>query len=168
MGRTRHPRRQNEVRVFSVLGEACATSLLPPCGLSEIRIQISNSERCASAFSRRGAPEFCVDGHPQKKQEGAGKAGCALHPRSRVQICTKKRTRAYRSSGGNPTFPAQWFTAYSVLSPVTGLSCHRRPREISHELDASVGAPGPHGFAVRDNSVRHLLPSRPPHPTARS
>jgi hypothetical protein len=32
-----------------------------------------------------------------------------------------KRTRAYRFSGGNPTFPAQWFTAYTVLSPVIGL-----------------------------------------------
>jgi len=25
-----------------------------------------------------------------------------------------------------PAFPAQWFTAYNALSPVTGLSCHRR------------------------------------------
>src|ERR1700726_925442 len=24
--------------------------------------------------------------------------------------CTKKRTRAYRFSGGNPAFPARWFT----------------------------------------------------------
>jgi len=30
------------------------------------------------------------------------------------------RTRAYRFSGGNPAFPAQWFTAYFVLSLVTG------------------------------------------------
>src|SRR4051794_10216980 len=30
------------------------------------------------------------------------------------------RTRAYRSSGGIPAFPARWFTAYFVLSPVTG------------------------------------------------
>ncbi len=67
---------------------------------------------------------------PSEEQEGAGKAGCALHPRSRVQTCTKKRTRAYRFSGGIPAFPAQWFTAYSALSPVTGLSCHRRPREV--------------------------------------
>jgi hypothetical protein len=43
------------------------------------------------------------------KSEGAGNAGCTLHPRSRVQNCAKKRTRAYRFSGGNPTFPAQWF-----------------------------------------------------------
>src|SRR5260221_10008729 len=40
--------------------------------------------------------------------EGAGKTGCALHPRSRVQNCAKKRTRAYRFSGDTPAFPAQW------------------------------------------------------------
>jgi hypothetical protein len=46
---------------------------------------------------------------PPSATEGAGKAGCALHPRSRVQECAKKRTRAYRFSGGSPAFPAQWF-----------------------------------------------------------
>jgi hypothetical protein len=65
-----------------------------------------------------------------KHREGAGKAGCALHPRSRVQRQNRKRTRAYRFSGGNPAFPARWVTAYSALSPVTGLSCHRHPRKV--------------------------------------
>jgi hypothetical protein len=44
-----------------------------------------------------------------KKSEGAGNAGCLLHPRSRVQKCAKKRTRAYRYSRSSPAFPAQWF-----------------------------------------------------------
>jgi hypothetical protein len=35
------------------------------------------------------------------------------------------------STGNTPAFPAQWFTAYSALSPVTGLFCHRR---LSREL----------------------------------
>ena len=56
-------------------------------------------------------------------------------------------------------------TAYSALSPVTGLCCHRRPCDAQHhhELDASVGASGPHGFAVRDSITRLLMPQRPPH-----
>ena len=50
-------------------------------------------------------------------------------------------------------------TAYFALSPVTGLSCHRRPQETckklaSRELDASVGASGPHDFAVRLGAAR--------------
>jgi hypothetical protein len=40
-------------------------------------------------------------------------------------------------------------TAYFALSPVTGLSCHRRQWSYLHQLDASVGASGPHDFAVR-------------------
>jgi hypothetical protein len=50
-----------------------------------------------------------VPGNSALKSEGAGKTGCALHPRSRVQDGVKKRTRAYRFSGGSPAFPAQWF-----------------------------------------------------------
>src|SRR5712672_3005203 len=56
-------------------------------------------------------------------------------------------------------------TAYVVLSPVTGLFCHRRQRISdlsapgwadlpSAKLDASVGASGPHDFAVRSNISR--------------
>src|SRR3954447_22808874 len=41
-------------------------------------------------------------------EEGAGNAGCALHPRSRVQNCASRRTRAYRFSGNTPASPAQW------------------------------------------------------------
>src|SRR6266545_1046342 len=51
-------------------------------------------------------PRFA--GHFRPQNKGAGNAGCALHPRSRAQMHEKMRTRAYRFSGGNPTFPAQW------------------------------------------------------------
>ena len=44
-------------------------------------------------------------------------------------------------------------TAYFALSPVTGLCCHRRLAETSAKLDASVGASGPHDFAVRKISA---------------
>jgi len=72
----------------------------------------------------------------------------------------EKRTRAYRFSGGNPAFPAQWF--YGLLRALPGdrLSCHRRWRIEGltdpvglaghHQLDAGVEASGPHDFTVRD------------------
>jgi hypothetical protein len=50
--------------------------------------------------------------------------------------------------------PARWFIAYSGLSPVTGLFCHRRLAGVTAKLDASVGASGPHGFAVRLKRIR--------------
>jgi hypothetical protein len=49
-------------------------------------------------------------------------------------------------------------TAYFVLSSVTGLFCHRHRRSCIRQLDASVGASGPHDFAVR----KHTLSSEAP------
>jgi hypothetical protein len=53
-------------------------------------------------------------------------------------------------------------TVYSALSLVTGLVCHHRRRKFAfRRLDASVGASGPHGLAVRKISafVNALLAS---------
>src|SRR6266478_30838 len=71
----------------------------------------------------------------------------------------------------HPTFPhAMVLTVSFELSPVTGLFCHRRLRIKSclspvgptrlRELDASVGASGPHDFAVRNNISRPLAVDR--------
>ena len=56
-----------------------------------------------------------------QKKEGAGKTGCALHPRSRVQCASQEmRTRAYRFSGNTPAFPAQWL--YGLYRALPGES----------------------------------------------
>ena len=49
-------------------------------------------------------------------------------------------------------------TVSSALSLVTGLVCHHRRRDAKHhrQLDASVGASGPHGFAVRKRALSSL------------
>ncbi|MDO8400570.1 MAG: hypothetical protein Q7T45_22385, partial [Bradyrhizobium sp.] len=52
-----------------------------------IAILISNS-RYTAAFSRHDLPEVCLS--LSLKKEGAGNAGCALHPRSRVRSRAKK------------------------------------------------------------------------------
>src|SRR4029077_20840003 len=71
------------------------------------------------AFSRRTAPEVCVYFSPSIT-EGAGKAGCALHPRSRVQCAQEVRTRAYRAAEASRLSLRDGFTAYTTLSPATG------------------------------------------------
>jgi len=53
---------------------------------------------------------------------------------------------------------AMVLTVSSALSPVTGLSCHRRLANCFARLDASVGASGPHGFAVRVSAARRATP----------
>ena len=40
--------------------------------------------------------------------EGAGKTGCALHPRSRVRIALSRLHTSIQGSGEHPAFPAQW------------------------------------------------------------
>ena len=97
--------------------------------------------------------------------EGVGNAGCPLHPRPRVHFVLVERTRVTTSTPESPGIPARnGFTAYVGLSPVTGLFCHRRLADIvlslpgwadrnSAKLDASVGASGPHDFAVREKRL---------------
>src|ERR1043165_971200 len=49
-----------------------------------------------------------------------------------------------------PAFPAQWVDSLYVLSPVSGVDCHRcRTCHRAGRIDARVAAPGPHDFAVR-------------------
>jgi len=80
-----------------------------------------------------------------------------------------------RYSRDIPAFPAQWSYGLYVLSPVSGLCCHRcRTCHRAGRIDARVAAPGPHDFAVRCERFRlaskaRLTPQRPspPAPTCR-
>jgi hypothetical protein len=98
---------------------------------------------------------------------GRRKAGCWLHPWA---PCNKKH--GGRATGSTEAFRLSLrdgVTAYFALSPVTGLSCHRHlSREFGSrkKLSASVGAPGPHDFAVRTARARQSHATRPPHLTA--
>ena len=110
------------------------------------------------------APELCLESVPQNKRaQGMPGARC-----TRGLVCKMhkgKHTRAFRFSGGNPAFPAQWFYGLfrallgdrAFLPPSPAKTCFRR-------LDASVGASGPHDFAVRASAARLASPKRPPHP----
>src|SRR6266481_299948 len=111
--------------------------------------------------SRRNAPEALIYLPPK---EGVGNAGCPLHPRPRVHFVLVERTRVTTSTPESPGIPARngfngLFRALpgdraclppssadiGCLSPV-GPTCLRK-------LDASVGASGPHDFAVRSNRL---------------
>src|SRR3984957_21019727 len=85
---------------------------------------------CARGLQINSAPS---------KQKGAGKTGCALHPRSRVQLCIKEmRTRAYRFSGNTPAFPAQWlYGLYRALPGESEPLATIAPGSL-HRLDASI------------------------------
>ena len=79
--------------------------------------------RHAPTFPRREMPEF-FKRTTLEITEGAGNAGCALHPRPRVQQkSTRVSNHRYTASTGIPC--TMVLTVSFVISPVTGLFCHR-------------------------------------------
>src|SRR5438477_7831637 len=63
-------------------------------------------------------PELCKFVCPSFKPEGAGNAGCALHPRSRVPKIAHLAHTSIQGSGNTPTSPAQWL--YGLLRALPG------------------------------------------------
>src|SRR3954454_11764951 len=91
---------------------------------------------------------------------------------TRSLIC--KRVKAYERCHRevhrfHPAFPhAMVLTVSFGLFPVIGLCCHRRQRDTTRSLDASIEASEPHDFAVRLRAVRqqHISVHRIPFPTS--
>jgi hypothetical protein len=130
----------------------------PPLGLMDCFASLAMTARYTPPPSRGAlAPGLCIFLRLEK-QRAQGKPG-ARCTRS-LAWCVKNTRVSHHRFTGTPGLPcAMVLTAYFALSPVTGLSCHRRPQEAckklaSRELDASVGASGPHDFAVRISAVR--------------
>jgi hypothetical protein len=69
----------------------------------------------------------------------------------------------------HPGLPCATALRFISCSPRSGRArCHRRRRNCCRRLDASIGASGPHDFAVRLRRVRLSRHPRPSHPAARS
>src|SRR5258708_29222918 len=91
---------------------------------------------------------------------------------TRSLACEVKKAHEHshhRFAGFTRHSPRNGFTAYSAISTVTGLSCHRRLANCFTKLDTSVGASGPHDFAVRGSTsfVADIARvHRIPHPTS--
>ena len=119
------------------------------------------------AISRRDAPGVLHFVVPLKTERAQGRPGARC---TRGLMCKMHKANAHEHTGSAETLrpsPRNGFTAYSALSSVTGLSCHRRSQEAlaSWKLDTSVGVSGPHDFAVRAGPRSSVAASRPPHPT---
>ena len=121
------------------------------------------------AFSRcEFAPELLY-ASPSELKEGAGNAGCPMHPQPRVRlvvgVCTRVFTAEAPDTSGIPH--AMVLTAYTCSPRGPGSFAPVIPEKLaSQELNASVGAPGPHAFAVRVIVARLATPRRPPHPAS--
>ena len=79
--------------------------------------------------------------------------------RARGLVCEGKKhtSKSPQVQHGQPDIPrAMVLTVSFALSPVTWLFCHRHRRDAKHrrQFSASQGAPEPHDFAVRIDTVR--------------
>src|SRR6267378_3204623 len=112
--------------------------------------------------SPRNAPEPLMNLPPK---EGVGNAGCPLHPRPRVHLVLVERTRVTTSTPESPDVPARnGFNGFLRALPGDRAVLPPSPADMFclspvgptrlRKLDASVGASGPHDFAVRCNISR--------------
>jgi hypothetical protein len=128
---------------------------------------VKESEGCAPAFSRRKTPEACGRFTLLRNEEGAGNAGCRSHPWA---PCNKKHGgRTTGTAGAFQHSLRDGFTAYFVLSPVTGLFCHRRlsrEKVRAKDLAPASGRQDHTTSPSASESIRRVLRLRPPHPTA--
>jgi len=89
-----------------------------------------------------------------------------MHPQPRVRNKKAHEHSHHRFTENIRPSLRNGFNGYFVLSPVTGFLA-TVARGLLHDLDASVGASGPHDFAVRVGVTRqrHLCVHRIPLPT---
>ena len=102
------------------------------------------------------------------KVEGAGKTGCALHPRSHVQKADSKNAHEHTGSAEaiRPSL-RNGFTTYFALTPARPslfVTVAPKKRELPRNLTPAIGASGPHDFVVRSSCARQSQLSRPPLP----
>src|SRR5450432_4342627 len=80
----------------------------------------------------RGLAARCARGlHLSLAHGGRGECRAPVAPAASCALVMIERTRVTTSTPASPGIPARnGFTAYFALSPVTGLSCHRRSTDM--------------------------------------
>src|SRR5881397_3578575 len=82
-------------------------------------------------LAARFRPSFASSFAPLRT-EGAGNAGCALHPRSRVPKIAHLAHTSIQGSGSTPTSPAQWL--YGLLRALLGERACLPPSSLRSSL----------------------------------
>src|SRR6202140_1125945 len=126
------------------------------------------TESHSFAISPRIAPEFCWKS-PALPSEGAGNAGRPMRPIAACAEVVELSTRVSQVTPESPGIPrAMVLTASFALSPVTGLSCHRRPRKLlSANLTPASGRQDHTTSPSASRIARQARSLRPPHPAPR-
>src|SRR5450631_1464687 len=151
-------------------GRSRLTALSPSCSpLAEL---VSRSAACGAliiirrsfASPRRDAPESCSYFPPER---GRGECRMPNAPAVSCAIVVIERTRVTTSTPESPGIPARnGFNGFLRALPGDRACLPPSPADVFclspvgptqlRKLDASVGASGPHDFAVRSNIVRQF------------
>jgi hypothetical protein len=81
---------------------------------------------CARFLAAQIASELSLSFRPRNQKRAQGRPGAHRTHGSRA---TKKHAVEPQVQADHPAFLARWFYGLYVISPVTMLGCHRRPRD---------------------------------------
>jgi hypothetical protein len=126
-------------------------SLCPPYGPDCVACARKDAERHTCSRSRRAMSARVLPNGPPRKQRVQGKPGAQ---RTHSLVCKVKGIRVvhYRSAETTGLPCAMVYGLLRDLPGETELFCHRHRRNARsiRQLGTCVGAPEPHGFAVRN------------------
>ncbi len=115
-------------------------------------------------------PSFCIRRRPRKRQgRREGRVAAAPGALAQKKICASAKVHRYRRRhSGLPRAVVYGLYALSLVSQcLFATIISQQAFGACARLDASVGASGPHDFAVRISAARLTAPSRPPQPAPR-
>jgi hypothetical protein len=163
------PRKRGPIRRGGCFERRCSTAFAQQLKLVVMgprfrrgrhRMYGARSERTttASNFKQQATPRGAVapgrvkETSRSHKSEGAGNAGCRLHPQPRVQ-CRKHTSLHHRFSQTTPHSLRNGFNGLFRAPRRSGFLVTVAPR-LTARLDAGVEASGPHDLAVRGGAIR--------------
>jgi hypothetical protein len=109
-------------------------------------------------------PPHKIRGRRRPSREGAGKTGCALHPRSRVQGVERDAHEHTGSAEAVRPSLRNGFTVSFVLSSVTGFIVTVAAPKLQHDLTPAPGRRDHTTSPSASCAVRLRARLRPPHP----
>jgi hypothetical protein len=77
---------------------------------------------------------------------------------TRGRLCSKKaQASATKGTPRQPAFPAQWFYGLYVISPVTGLFCHRHSQDAESVFATLAPASGRQDHTISPSAASPVV-----------